>query len=853
LNPSYIFLDGYKKVLAAKNEGRLQNIDLLLPVIELRLDMFGGSRSNLSRANFHIIFSDKLSIETIESQFLNALQQDYNVSPHKSELTEEGKWSGIPTIESLTDLGQKIIDSVPETERNHYGSPIEEGFNNHCVSLKKVQQLLSSPYFTGKFLTALGKTEWADIKWNDQSIATKKTLINNVDLVFISSANCESLIKARKSLVDSDVNSRLLDCSDAHRLSSSTDKDKIGKCYTWIKSDTSFEGLRQAVHLYDDRVYLAEESPISPLRKITKVKLEFPIDSQITTGSTTSSFCFSGTEHTIHFSPNLTCIIGGRGTGKSTLLNLLHEKVYPNQNTFFNENKLSASSGAISIDDFVNIDDGEENLQIEFIEQNQIEQFAADPEKLTEATFARLLKIDTSRSILDAEGKASYYLTALDSHIELHKEKTKTAERIQDFTKSLKTNERIIASLENDDYSSLTKDLKILSAENEAINRSQTRFVEYTKELSLLSSSKVETESPLVFDILSKELAVEVFSSIKKYENNTRLKTEVSKFNCNKPEIESKKQAIEDYLKGKGLTKENLNDATNATERVEHLSVNIEIETQKLAEIDAKIRGFTEINNIADHYRATITRILGPINSFLSELGTHVKPIRLEYAFNYKTLLYDIHNDLLEIYATVYNGKRRMDSIVKAFENIDFKNLPSQKKFVAAIDPRNKIGSSLITFFSNKDNYDIFVLEVKRKLSDILKYKTINVFYDDKPITATSFGQRCTTAIVILILLGNTPIIIDEPEAHLDSSLIAQYLVNILKSKKLERQIIFASHNANFVINGDAELIHILDMGDDGKTQITSSTIENLENRERLLALEGGKEAFKLRETRYGI
>ena len=69
----YIFLDGYKKVLVVKAAGKLQNIDLLLPVIELRLDKFGGSIGGLSRVNYHVIFSDKIPPETIESQFLSAL------------------------------------------------------------------------------------------------------------------------------------------------------------------------------------------------------------------------------------------------------------------------------------------------------------------------------------------------------------------------------------------------------------------------------------------------------------------------------------------------------------------------------------------------------------------------------------------------------------------------------------------------------------------------------------------------------------------------------------------------------------------------------------------------------------
>ena len=54
-------------------------------------------------------------------------------------------------------------------------------------------------------------------------------------------------------------------------------------------------------------------------------------------------------------------------------------------------------------------------------------------------------------------------------------------------------------------------------------------------------------------------------------------------------------------------------------------------------------------------------------------------------------------------------------------------------------------------------------------------------------------------------------------------------------------------------MNGDTELIHALEMGADKRTKITSFTIENMQQRDKLLALEGGSEAFRKREHRYGI
>ncbi|MBR0277043.1 MAG: ATPase, partial [Clostridia bacterium] len=99
----------------------------------------------------------------------------------------------------------------------------------------------------------------------------------------------------------------------------------------------------------------------------------------------------------------------------------------------------------------------------------------------------------------------------------------------------------------------------------------------------------------------------------------------------------------------------------------------------------------------------------------------------------------------------------------------------------------------------------------------------------------------------ILLSLGNTPIIIDEPESNLGEPVIYNELVKILKIIKSKRQIIFATHNANIVINGDSDqVIHL-----DKDSNITSFTIENMEQRAKLYALEGGFEAFLNREKRY--
>ncbi len=179
----YQFLDGYKKVLEYKTNGRLTNIDLLLPVLEFRIKKFAGHRE-FKRINLHVIFSNELSADIIQEQFLNTLTAEYHLS---SEYSTHGlaRWSGVITRHSLEDLGRQIKSSVPSQEIVNYGSDLEEGFNNLNIDDEILRdKLAKSSYFDGKYLLAIGKTEWDSFAWSDSSIAEKKHVINSAHFVF---------------------------------------------------------------------------------------------------------------------------------------------------------------------------------------------------------------------------------------------------------------------------------------------------------------------------------------------------------------------------------------------------------------------------------------------------------------------------------------------------------------------------------------------------------------------------------------------------------------------------------------------------------------------------------------------
>ena len=290
---------------------------MVLPVIELRLDKFGGSTHQLRRVNYHVIFSNELPVDTIQSQFINALRVEARLNAGDSKPT----WSGILTRESIKDFGQAIINSVPEAERARYTDPLLEGFNNLNFHLDTIRQALESSYLKSKIVTAVGKTEWADIRWQDGSIADKKDIINSSHLVFTAAENPESCIKAREYLKASRVNSRLLDCSDAHDFQSSKQKDRIGNCFTWINADTEFDGLLQAIKEPEGRIYLGDEPDQRRKLAANRTKYIQHITIKKAEDSTLAEPWFDKTN--IELNPGLVAVIGNKGSGKSAFVDII--------------------------------------------------------------------------------------------------------------------------------------------------------------------------------------------------------------------------------------------------------------------------------------------------------------------------------------------------------------------------------------------------------------------------------------------------------------------------------------------------------------------------------------------------
>jgi hypothetical protein len=272
------------------------------------------SKSDWSRVNLHVIF-DQLEPEVIRQQFLSALVQCYQLIPDVEHL--KGRWQALVSPDSLRQLGQLVIDATPEDKKARRAGPLQEGFNNLCCNLDKILEALDRHDLRGRHLLAVGKTEWADMKWDDQTIAEKRNIINRVDIVFTAAANPQAYETAKKHLTG--VNDKLFDCSDAHAFSTSGEKDRIGNCFTWVKSDPTFCGLQHAVAEFDQRVFVGDTPPKRLIVQANRTKYASAITVQKKPGSALTDQWFNVN---IPLNHDLVAIIGNKGSGKSALADI---------------------------------------------------------------------------------------------------------------------------------------------------------------------------------------------------------------------------------------------------------------------------------------------------------------------------------------------------------------------------------------------------------------------------------------------------------------------------------------------------------------------------------------------------
>ncbi|HWB68737.1 MAG TPA: AAA family ATPase, partial [Solirubrobacterales bacterium] len=121
-----------------------------------------------------------------------------------------------------------------------------------------------------------------------------------------------------------------------------------------------------------------------------------------------------------------------------------------------------------------------------------------------------------------------------------------------------------------------------------------------------------------------------------------------------------------------------------------------------------------------------------------------------------------------------------------------------------------------------------------------------------KSTSELSTGQRCTVILPLLLAQSAQLTILDQPEDHLDNAFVVDTLVRALLARKNTGQLIIATHNANIPVLGNADKVIV--MGSDGRhggVQQIGGLDDPAVVRSVSSIMEGGEEAFRLRAEFY--
>ncbi|WP_446785876.1 TrlF family AAA-like ATPase [Macellibacteroides fermentans] len=154
------------------------------------------------------------------------------------------------------------------------------------------------------------------------------------------------------------------------------------------------------------------------------------------------------------------------------------------------------------------------------------------------------------------------------------------------------------------------------------------------------------------------------------------------------------------------------------------------------------------------------------------------------------------------------------------------------------------------------------LIEVKNRfeanLYDLLTYKVSNqiiINFDGTPLKKHSLGQRASALILFLLSQKeNDILIIDQPEDDLDNQTIYEDVIREIKRLKGQMQFIFATHNANIPVLGDSEMLVACQYIPDNEIKIECGSIDSQSIQEKIIRImEGGQEAFDIRKNIYKI
>ena len=836
----YFMIEGYKRIkkyLAspekmkkcfpdAELRSKVERI-YVFPNIELRLDTFVGKGS--SSINYHVIFSDAVSERAIEQNFLHQLQFKHDAGGEKSL-----------TLENIGEFGRTIKE-----KNGNEGSDLRVGLENVTVGYDTILKVLKKDTsFEGKYLIAIPvDKDLSQIQWSGRDYQTRLNLYKQAHVLLAAN---ERTVKW--ALAKGEEENRIKEfgsikpCiwgSDAHEYERLF-KPACDK-YCWLKAEPSFEGLKQILYEPSVRVQIQKDQPNEkdPHQVIEYIVFE---DQN-----------FQRTP--VVFNDSLTCIIGGKSTGKSLLLRQIASAIDP---TYVEEQEKISSTARNHFhvnNATVFWKDGTTGgRKIVYIPQTYLNKTIDNPEESTAIT-----KIIEGVLLQEPDIRIAH---------DTLKEKT---DRIKRKTQA--------------DIQALIEVTQKLNAVEEDIKREGTSTtLGKLTEMSLpavvipgyfKSVDGFDIDYSFGEDFSHSEMKLlSLMETIKNSMSSLwipaidELKAQIQS------EIDGHKKKIDGFKSEYDVLKEKVAQS----EQLQKLTVRITDEGVKLQNALAReSQRDDHIKKIAE-LRACILKSQTDYRDTYEEYG---RIVRTTGTKKDTALVFDVkivwrREPFISLLSSLFNNKNYSPFRAKySFDLADLKESDYGVKLLEnireAMDNSNGYGGLTV-----KGGYT--VEKVLLQLFD----DWYNVHYvvrsGDDTVEEMSPGKKALVLLELLIGLEESkcPILIDQPEDDLDNRSIYYDLVQFIRNKKEERQIIIVTHNANVVLGADAEEVIIANQhGKDtenaeARFEYRSGAIENDEvpkdesgntlpgilntagiQTQICDILEGGKTAFHLRQNKY--
>lgn len=867
----YFCIENYKRVLSFQNnietntyfteeeKSKIAQI-FILPNVELRMLPVTDTGRLI---NIHCLFNPDF-VPNLENDFFNTLKY---VGGDKDYLMNR---------QGIIALG-KYLDGSIESDISAYN----KGISNFVVSHESLKKTLdNNSNLRENTIIAVSNSsndgasaiqKHYDLFENESGSldGVRKTIYEISDCIFSANENDVKFFAGKKNnhspkLVKQKCGS-LKPCihgSDAHTEDKLFNPDNDRFC--WIKADLTFNGLKQIIYEPDERVKIQQDRPDE--------KRGYQVIDYVALSE--DKFW----NQSIYFNENLNAIIGGRSTGKSTLLKAIAKKIDNRAKIDDEKNFIQNHLSGVS----VVWKDGEETISrdIEFFAQSYMHEIAKDTEK-TDTLIKQIisnkeenkllvefdaknneLKKNISKNILDVfqlqsdiqilqnQLKEKGDKTGVETEIqrlsnkiqELSKNSTITQQELEAYQKSLKEiteKEQLLKQSDND--LSLLFTLKSKSIINPY----------YINELDDFSTSIKKSITDFFTQFINEvnEKWIKYIEGINHVVNKQKIEYQT--------QIENIKNSVL-FKKGTQYYSDNkeLNDIQNKLKE----------ENSKLLEIKKIEERYAQLNTRKD---SIVNQIITDHNSYYSNAQDLIQNLKIEHdEVSISTKISCKNQEIKEFLESRLNqrGYERQQYVNDFVSKYESDIINTCKEFLTSA-LKNEI-----EYKSYNTNQNVINEFFTANWFDI----SFKLCYQNDMFTEMSQGKQAFVILKLLLEFSTKecPILIDQPEDSLDNRAIYNELVQYLRTKKKQRQIILVTHNPNVVVSADAENIIIANQNgknsfnkDKVKFQYLNGALENIKQKDNnsivlnsqgirehvCEILEGGREAFEKREKKYGF